>query len=158
LLASHAVSERSKVVAVHPWTSHPKKQWPLDRFAGLIARLGAVPNVAVVVVGGQEEQGEAARLLEVHRGRAINLVGQLSLRQLAACLKRAAVLVSNDSGPVHVAAAVGTPAVVLFGTTDPAAGPRRWGPWGQGHTVICRERMDQITVDEVFQALQPYLR
>ena len=85
------------------------------------------------------------------------MAGRTSLPQLAATLQRAKVLVSNDSGPVHLAAALGTPVVALFGTTDPAAGPRRWGPWGAGHTVIWKETMDAITVAEVLEAVQAQL-
>ena len=86
-----------------------------------------------------------------------DLVGRLTLRQLAALLQHARLLVSNDSGPVHLAAAMGTPTVVLFGTSDPATGPARWGPWGQGHTVICQPRLEQIDVDEVLQAIHTHV-
>ena len=157
LLAARGVGASDVVVAAHPWTSNPKKQWPLDRFAEVIRRLQRLPNVVVVLVGGPEEQAGAGPLLGMVAGRAVNLVGRLSLRGLAACLSRARVLVSNDSGPVHVAAAVGTPTVVLFGTIDPAAGPRRWGPWGDGHTVLCRPTVEQTTAEEVTAAVERYV-
>jgi ADP-heptose:LPS heptosyltransferase len=145
-------------IAVHPWTSHPKKQWPMPRFRELIQRLrGRRP---IVIVGGPDEQTRAAEAWPAtdpavtSAPDVTNLTGLLSLVDLAALLQRCALLISNDSGPVHVAAAVGTPTVVLFGTTDPAAGPRRWGPFGAGHTVIHRPSMDAIAVDEVAAAAE----
>jgi len=75
------------------------------------------------------------------------------VRQLAALLHMAKLLVSNDSGPVHLAAAVNTKTLVLFGTTTPATGPRRWGPWGAGHAVIVKPSMGAILVEDVLKEL-----
>jgi ADP-heptose:LPS heptosyltransferase len=157
LLQRHAVSDADRLVAIHPWTSTPRKQWPWPRFHELIRRLRRQPGITLVVIGGREEQPQAQQLLQAPEPGVLNLVGQLSLRQLAALLRRAKVLVSNDSGPVHLAAAVGTPAVVLFGTADPAAGPPRWRPWGDGHTVIWKSSLEAVGVEEVAEAVQRYL-
>lgn len=86
----------------------------------------------------------------------MNLIGRLSLKELAACLRRTRVVITNDSGPMHLAAAVGTPVVALFGTEDAGSHPRRWGPWGSGHTVI-HKPLEEITVEEVLAAVQRYL-
>ena len=111
----------------------------------------------VVVIGGSEEEQRAPLL--VPEGRAVaNLVGRLSLRQLAALLQCARLLVSNDSGPAHLAAAVNTKTLVLFGTSNRATGPGRWGPWGSGHAVMWKPSMDAMTVDEVFAALRRALQ
>ncbi len=149
-LASRGIA-REPVVAIHPWTSNPAKQWALDRFRTLIDRLSR--TTACVVVGGPDEAGRARALCSATSGRVADLTGALSTRQLAACLRMSRVLVSNDSGPVHVAAAVGTPVVARSG----ASAGSRWGPWGTGHTVIQRKSMDAITVEEVVESLQPYL-
>jgi len=111
-------------------------------------------RLPVVLIGGPEEQGLVPHVLPADHPRVVNLVGRVSLRQLAAVLRRARCLVSNDSGPVHLAAAVGTPAVVLFGTPTAAAGPRRWGPWGLNHTVISQPSMEAISVADVLTAVQ----
>jgi ADP-heptose:LPS heptosyltransferase len=153
LFDSVGVAHMPILVAVHPWTSNPAKQWPLDRFRDLIHRLAQQPNVGVVVIGGTEEQTRAATLLAGRAGRIWDAVGQLSLTEVAACLRRVRVLVTNDSGPMHVAAAVGTPVVALFGTADPGSHPRRWGPCGAGHHVL-HKPLDMITVEEVLQATQ----
>jgi len=167
LLGNLSVKDTHRLVALHPWTSNPKKQWPMPRFRELIQRLqtssprpfekGRGSQVMVALIGGRDEQAKATDLLGAGESGALDLVGRLSLRQLAALFRRARVLVSNDSGPVHLAAAVGTPTVVLFGTTDPATSPTRWGPWGGGHTVIWKRTMDEISVEEVALAVQRYL-
>jgi len=147
-----SVSSSDRLIAVHPWTSNPRKQWPDERFGVLLRRLGDLPGIRAVVVGGEEDRERALELSRGQTNRVLNLVGQLSLKELGACLQRARVLVCNDSGPMHVAAAVGTPVVALFGTEDPGSHPQRWGPWGRGHTVI-HKPLGAITVDEVWRAV-----
>ena len=156
LLEQRGMKRSEPFIAVHPWTSNPLKQWPLDRYQALIRMVVQRLSLPVALIGGPEERQQAEALLSAGVPMA-DLVGQLTLRQLAALLQRARLLVSNDSGPVHLAAAVGTPTVVLFGTPDAATGPRRWGPWGEGHVVIWKPSMDAITVGEVFAALQQRL-
>ncbi len=152
LLGQQGVQSSESFMAVHPWTSNPSKQWPLERYRALIQRVVEHLPVRVVVVGGTEVNGQPHAVLPTGMP-VVNLTGRTSLTQLAALLQRAKLLVSNDSGPVHLAAALGTRCVVLFGTSDPWTGPRRWGPWGMGHEVIHRPTMDAITVDEVMEAV-----
>jgi len=151
------VSRTACLVVVHPWTSNPKKQWPLRQFRILLERLMSLEAVRPIIVGGQEAQQQAMEIFGRMEAKVVNVVGRLSLRELAACLHRARVVVTNDSGPMHLAAAVGTPVVALFGTEDAGSHPRRWGPWGNGHTVI-HKPLDQITVEEVLAAIQRYLQ
>ena len=155
LLAHRGIGPGEPIVAAHPWTSNSAKQWPVTRFRRLFQV--AADRAAVVLVGGAEEAGRAPEVMPHGTNRVVNLVGQLSLTHTAALLARSRVLVSNDSGPVHLAAAVQTPTIVLFGSTHPSTGPARWGPWGQGHTVIDRASMDAITVEDVLAALAPFL-
>ncbi|MBI3088493.1 MAG: glycosyltransferase family 9 protein [Candidatus Omnitrophica bacterium] len=156
LFTQRGVSGQDRLVAVHPWTSNPKKQWPVERFRGLIRYVAGLPGVRPVLIGGPEERQGVAEVVDRGAARVIDVVGCLSLKELAACLRRVRALVTNDSGPMHVAAAVGTPVVALFGTGDPGSHPRRWGPWGSGHTVI-HKPLEEMTLDEVTQALSQYL-
>jgi heptosyltransferase-2 len=149
------LSPDTALIAVHPFSSNPAKQWPPGKFQEMIREVAASP-ARVVVIGGPEERCRTDQMIPSGNA-AVNLVGRLTLRQLAGLLQRVRLLVSNDSGPVHLAAAVGTPTVVLFGGTDPATGPRRWGPWGSGHTVLHRPQLSEIPVDEVLKALHPAL-
>lgn len=153
------VQQADRLIAIHPWTSNPRKQWPLNRFHALARELGDQPDIRLLLIGGEAERAQMAGWpadAGPREGRVIDAVGRLSLPELAACLQRVRVLVTNDSGPMHVAAAVGTPVVALFGTGDPGSHPRRWGPWGSGHTVI-HKPLEQITVDEVLGAVRRYL-
>ena len=145
------VASAGVFIAVHPWSSNPLKQWPADRYRQLIGRLAA--RATVVILGGAEARACVSAILPAGGGRILDLVGRTSLRQLAAVLQEAVVLVSNDSGPVHLAAALGTATVALFGGQDPATGPGRWGPWGPGHTVISRDSLEMITVEDVLAAV-----
>ena len=156
LLEQQGIRPSDPFIAVHPWASNPLKRWPLERYAALIRYARERLAVQVVMIGGPEEATESQSL-----PRAVpvaNLTGRLTLRQLAALLQCARLLVSNDSGPVHLAACVSTRTLVLFGTPNPANGPHRWGPWGNGHCVIWRPSMDEITIDEVREALTQMLR
>ena len=155
LLEQHGIPSSESFIAVHPWTSNPLKQWPPTRFQALIRALSQ--RLPIVVIGGPEERVRIQEVLPSALPRVAELVGRLSLRQLAALLQRARLLVSNDSGPVHLAAAVNARTVVLFGTSDPATGPRRWGPWGVGHAILHKPSMNDITVDEVVAAVSAAL-
>lgn len=152
LLREQGIRDTDAFLVVHPWASTPRKQWALERYRALIAASAARPGLGVVVVGAAEERPRGQAL--VPAGAAVaNLIGRLTLIQLAAVLKEARLLVGNDSGPMHLAAALGTRVVALFGTEDPAAGPVRWGPWGAGHQVISKPSMEAISVDEVWTAV-----
>ena len=131
-LASIGIMPDERFVAVHPGARWWFKGWPADRFAGLIDYVQGKLGLKAALLGGSQEQEIATSILEhVETGRR-SLVGRLTLLELAALLRRAAVFVGNDSGPMHIAAAMGTPVVGLFGPSD----PRVWGPAGQGHAIF----------------------
>lgn len=123
LLAAAGIEEGSPFVAVAPGSIWGSKRWPY--YGELASRLAG--HACVVVVGGPEDAGlgeEIVRAIEGGQGRwrAVNACGTLTLRQSAALIARAAVLVTNDSAPLHVATAVGTPIVAVFGPTLPEFG------------------------------------
>ena len=153
-LRAQGLSAGDPFLVVHPWASTARKQWPLERYRAVIRWVMDSLGLAVVLVGQPDPRGGAphATVIPSQPG-VVDLAGGLTLRELAALLRCARALLSNDSGPVHLAAALQTPTVVLFGTTEAATGPRRWGPWGTGHTVICRPTMEAIATDEVCAAL-----
>ena len=111
------------------------KRWPKERFAELVRRLSARDDSVLLLFGGPEEEPlkqEVARLA----GQPANLHSvQASLPQTAALLERCAVVVTNDSGLMHVAAAVGAQVVALFGPTQPA----RTAPMGPGHRILRKD-------------------
>jgi heptosyltransferase-2 len=141
------------------------KCWHPERFGELGRRIFNEWNASILLFGKEEEQPIAREILQHLKGRGINLAGKTNLLQLAALLECCQLLVTNDTGTMHVATAVGTPVVALFGSTDPLI----TGPWGDGHVVIrkdvpcgpCLKRicptdhrcMELITVDEVEEAV-----
>ncbi len=129
LLDSIGVTRGEPVAVLSPSTSAGReiKRWTDNGFAEVADRLKAEVGLTPVVVG-MDGGGGICRLSE----HARDLTGQTSLGVLAAVLSRAKVLVGIDSGVMHVAAAVGTPVVALFGPTDPGI----TGPQGEGHAVI----------------------
>lgn len=154
LLDDVGASPQQTLIAIHPWTSDPAKQWPLPMVAQLIELLGADDTRGLILIGGPDEEERARYFLAGVRAPVTSFVGRLSLRQLAALLADCRVLVSNDSGPVHVAAAVGTPTVTLFTGRRPSATPQRWGPAGPGHITLTNRHPEiPIPVEDVLAAV-----
>lgn len=160
------------VVALNPGASNRIKCWSPERFAALANRLTAELGVGIVLVGGGNERDLAERIIHGMTSAPLDLIGRTSLLQLGAVLSRCALLVSGDTGPLHLATAVRVPVVALFGAID----PERTGPVGEGHLVIrhgevpcvpcnarsCTNRadlecMERITTDEVFDAVAALL-
>jgi ADP-heptose:LPS heptosyltransferase len=115
-------------VVVHPGASVPARAWAPELSAELVAALGA-GGTRVVVTGGPGEEALTAR---VAGSEAIDLGGRTTLATLAEVIARAAAVVVGNTGPAHLAAAVGTPVVSLFAPTVP---PARWRPWGVPHEL-----------------------
>jgi len=143
LLKRHGLWASNCLVAFHPWTSNPTKGWPLDSFQGVIRNL-RTHGQPVLVIGGHEEQPVMERWRSSLPQGTVDLVGKVPLRALPALLSRCTVLVSNDSGPVHVAAAVGTPTIVVAPKTH-AELLSRWRPLGKGHRILLSPSTDEVT-------------
>ena len=146
------------------------KRWPPQHFAEAADQL-AEAGIPIVFMGGPAERPETRAVMARMRTKSVDLTGQTPVGLLPSLLRRAAVLVTNDSGPMHIAAAVGTPVVALFGPTDPV----RTGPYGRGHVVLsnpveCRpcfrrecsravtlECLTGVTSEQVVRAVQQQL-
>jgi ADP-heptose:LPS heptosyltransferase len=138
-----------RVIAVHPGASVPARAWSPTAYRELVDALSAA-GWRVVVTGGPDEreltafvagttaQGEGERQRAGGRGSqgVVDLGGCTSLAQLAAVLARCEAVVTGNTGPAHLAAAVGTPVVSLFAPTVPAS---RWRPWGVRHELLGRQ-------------------
>ena len=164
LLASFAVDTSRGFVAVSPVAYWETKLWDEAKFAAVCDRIVGELGLPVVFTG-ESPAGPIARIRALMQAPSASAAGRTSLRDLAALYRRASVLLTTDSGPMHLAAAVGTPVVALFGPTS----PERTGPYGNGHVVIRRgmdcspcfrkacetlQCMKSITVDEVFEAVR----
>ncbi len=116
---------------INPGMALTAKRWPPERFGAVAATLASAGRTPVVI-GGPQDHELAAQLAESAGVPVINLCGRLSLRGCGALLRRAELFIGNDTGVMHLAAAVGTPVVALFGPTDPAI----YGPYKVPHRII----------------------
>lgn len=132
LLTAAGVTISSPWIAMNVSARWETKRWPPQQFAEAADRLADAQGIPIVFMGGPAERPETRAVMALMRTKAVDLTGQTPVGLLPGLLRRAAVLVSNDSGPMHIAAAVGTPVVALFGPTDPV----KTGPYGQGHVVL----------------------
>lgn len=139
-----------RVVAVHPGSGGRRKCWPAERFARVAEALGA-EGIGVALVQGPADGEIVADVLKALGGAPPPVVSDLPVRDLAALLSLCATYLGNDSGVTHLAAAVGTPTVALFGPTDPAV----WGPRGERVTILRgREgRLEEVTVHRVVETV-----
>jgi len=169
LLLAQGVTSGSPLIAVNVGATRPQKRWFAESFAQTLDGLSDIP---VVLVGaGAADTAMAADILKRTQAKPINLVGETKVKTLAAVLKRCDLLISGDSGPMHLATAVGTPCVALFGSTDPAV----TGPFDDlsesiykdlscspcGNHPTCNGRYDclrEITPEEVVLATRRLLR
>ncbi len=153
-------------VCLHPGARWWFKAWPEERFAALADRIQTKAQAQVLFLGGDQDRQVVRKIGTAMMTPCRNLAGRTSLQEAAAVLERATLMVSNDNGLMHIAAAVGIRVVGLFGPSDPAI----WGPCGVGHRIFykqldCRScfhpdcfRGDEncmrlISLDEVWQAV-----
>lgn len=123
------------VVVIHPGSGDSALNLPAKRFAQVADQLVEELDAKIVLTGTKGEKGLIDIISRNMQHEVVDLTGRTSLRQLAAVLENADVVVSNSTGPMHLAAAVGTPTVAIFCPIF-AAGPIRWGPYGEGHEVV----------------------
>jgi len=128
------------VIAIHPGASCVSKRWPPAKFRETIGKLEKELKAKVILVGGDDTKSIGEEITGSAGGSSIvNLIGRLHLSQLASVLKRCQLLISNDSGPVHVAVAVGTPVISIFGRNQAGLSPVRWKPLGPKDIVLHKE-------------------
>jgi ADP-heptose:LPS heptosyltransferase len=127
MLAGEGVETESRLVVIHPGSGGSAREWPLDSFGALAAELARRPGLMLVVTGTASESGRCEAIVRATGGRARNLGGKLTIKELAALLQGAVLVVANSTGPIHIAAAVGVP-VLGFYPQIPVMGQVRWGP------------------------------
>lgn len=129
-LAVAGVALSDRLVVLVPGTTWPSKNWPTDFFAKVVDLLHQ--DFKIVLCGGKAEV-KLGRKIQAKAGvTVINAIGRTSVLEMAAILERAVVVVTGDTGPLHIAAALGVPTVALFGPTDPEI----YAPQGSQHAVL----------------------
>jgi lipopolysaccharide heptosyltransferase II len=121
-------------VALHTWGSWPAKRWAAERFAELADRLAGRYGAKIILLWGPGEKTQAETVRKLTTCGAVLAPG-MTLKEMGALLSLCGLVVANDSGPMHIAAAVGTPTVGIFGPTN----PKLQGPYGEGHAAVFRE-------------------
>jgi heptosyltransferase-2 len=178
LWREHGLANDELVVGIAPGAGAVRRQWPVDSYARLARWLVDQYNARVVILGGPGEENLGRTIASAVDSAAIDLTARASLTQTASALRRCRLFIGNDSGPMHLAAAAGTPCIEI--SCHPADGnpahensPRRFGPWGSEHTVLQPERASSpctdccsslhahcittISLDTVQRAVLPYL-
>jgi lipopolysaccharide heptosyltransferase II len=121
----------AKSVIVHPGVSEPKRQFSVDSFAKAAKMMVEELDYQVILTGLKSEKNLTERIASISKERTFDIAGELSMGEFIALIKRAYVLVSNNTGPVHIAAAVQTPVVVLYALTNP-----QHAPWNVAHKIL----------------------
>ena len=161
LLNNHSVTPDNYAVFI-PSSTHSDKCWPLERFAALADKISSRFGLSIVVTGTPFEKGAVENLKDKAGVPLTNLAGRTNLAELIALLKTARLVVSNDTGPGHIAAALGVPLVMIFGRSNPA----RVAPYRRSHCVAAVEpngrglrpdsadpkhNIKAVTLDHVYQ-------
>jgi lipopolysaccharide heptosyltransferase II len=172
VLAEAGVGPKETVIAVAPVDRHRLRSWPLERFAETAFRLAESGAGKILLLGTAGQRDILQPFAERLPTGLIDLVGRTTVRELAVVLRRAQLLLANDSAPLHLASAMGTPVVGLFGPTNVV----RARPYGEGHRAIrvelacspCEQKacsnkiqyecLTGITVNDVVTAAQEVLQ
>ena len=172
LFSSQGLEGRT-VIALNPGATHGVNRWSMGHFAELADLIADRMQASPLIIGGPDDIPLADGVVARSRTKPFSIAGRTSLLQLGAVLEKCSLLVSGDTGPLHMATAVGTRTIALFGAADPG----RTGPVGKGHRVIqatgidcvpCRSRrcsnqkhlecMENITAQEVAAVIDGILR
>lgn len=139
ILKENKIDKSRPVICVHPAASCISKRWPLENFAGLIKRLEEEFKAQIIIFVSNEDGQIADELCRLSGNKAACVLKGVSLSCIAALLKKSNLLISNDSGPVHISVAVGTPVIAVFGRKQPGLSPKRWGPIGKKDIVLHKD-------------------
>ncbi len=180
LLRAHGVGPQERLLVINPAASRPLNRWAWERFAQVAAHFAARPGVRVIITGAplsfqtvMDGLDEISLARQVSGGdpRILDLAGRLSVKEFGALLQSAHAFLTCDTGPMHIASALGTPLIVLSGAAD----PNRTGPLNANSVVLidrelscvpCRDRvcrrgdvrcMDDLSVGQVAEALDMML-
>jgi len=168
LLKSHDIAPDNYMVFV-PGSAHEDKRWPIERFAELANKISSQFGLSLIAIGAVPETTLIERVKGLSNVPIANFAGQTSLSELMVLLKNAKLVVSNDTGPGHIAAALSTPLVLMFSWSNPA----KIAPYKRSECLVAREpfnrglkiksrdpkhNVDTITVDEVYQKVREQLK
>ena len=157
ILNKAGIKDKNKIVAIHPGSSNAKKQWDIKNFSKVAKALVETGNIDVVVIGDKSEKHLSEYVVLGAGKNTYDLAGLFTIKQLAAFMQRADILITNDNGPMHIAAAVGTKVVAIFNKDVSGSNPSRWAPYGDGHRVFYKDFND-IKPEEITESVKAILK
>ena len=174
MLFSLGIKTNYRIVILHPGSGRSARDWSSENFGLLGKQLSKIPEVKIIVTGRSTERSLIGEVKAVIGDSAIVLPRELSLREFGALSKMASLFIANSTGPIHIAAAVGTPVIGLYPQITPQSA-KRWGPYTEKKAIFtpldkpadCKKCVDatanacecmaSIRVDEVYEAAVKYL-
>jgi len=135
LLRQNSIEKKSRFVIINPGGNWPPKRWPEKNFAALSDKLIDEFGLKVVIAGSEGDLKRALRIQEMTHMRFAIICGKVNLKQFAAVCEKAEAVVSGDSGPMHIALAVGAKVIALFGPTSPSL----TGPYGSSNFTVIQK-------------------
>lgn len=163
ILKKNRIKKGDLIIGINPGASYgPAKRWFPDRYAKLVEMLIGRFNAKIILFGSKDDKEATAEIASLSSHKLINLAGRTSLGEATALIERCRLFITNDSGLMHISAALNVPVIAIFGSTS----PERTGPYGKDHHIIyknaecspCLKRecptdfkcMKLISVDEVY--------
>ncbi|MDE1920391.1 MAG: glycosyltransferase family 9 protein [Candidatus Omnitrophica bacterium] len=151
----------NEFIVVHPGASDPAKRWPAADFARVMESLIQRHPFKIVLIGAPQTAPVAAEILRLvpQASQCLNLTGHTTVAQMASLLRRSRLLISNDSGPVHVAAGVGTSVISIFMRDDPGINVKRWKPLGaRSHVLNNKFHPGAVKAEDVLKLVEQIFR
>ena len=174
ILNGLGVAAGEKFVILHPGASCKSKMWPLENFAKLGDMLVENLQLKAMINLAPDQAGLGDKVKDMMRNKPVFFCGPTTLGELAALFKKASMVISNDSGPVHIAAGAGTPVISIFGRNQKGLSPVRWRPLGDKAVAIHKDVgcieclahdcekgflcLKEITAEEVFKEAEKLLK
>ena len=167
ILKNESVPTNSAIIAIQPFSLWKYKEWGINNYAKLIDFIEKEYGFPIIIIGSDDERDRAKEIVRRCRVSVHNLAGRTSIGELVGMLRASSLLIGGDSGGIHMAAAVGTPTISIFGPSSPVS----WAPRGEGHHVIhkewscvpCRQKgcnnsevsrcLDELSVEEVIPVI-----
>ena len=146
-LTAENVTLNRLVIGLNPGSASPSRRWSRDGFAELGDRLHQQHSAQILITAGEAE-GRLPHDIARRMSCSPIVVTGITPMQLGAIIQKCHLYISNDTGPMHISTAVKTPTIGLFG----ASNPHQWGPNWQPHTIIARDSMEEIIVEDILEA------
>ncbi len=143
LFRKENIPQNRPVIAIQPFSLWKYKEWGVEKYSALIRWIGSEYGFPIIITGSPEEKEKADEMKKMSGTNVYNFAGKTSIGMFAAVLKACKLFIGGDSAGIHIAAAVGTPTVSIFGPASPFA----WAPQGKQHAIVYNEKLSCVPCD-----------